>query len=96
MSATGAWFTEHLEKLETWAKELLGHEDPAVKAVGQDVEKTVTELKTDAGTVEVEAKGDAEKVATDAETAAKPVLAEAAKAGETVAAEAVADVGKSL
>lgn len=96
MSTTGAWFTSHVEKLEAWAKELLKHDDPAVKAVGEDVEKTAAELKGDADQVEREAAADAEKVATDAEDAAKPVAEEAVKAAETVSAEAVADIAKSV
>jgi phage-related tail protein len=72
MSATSNWFTEHAEKLEAWAKELLKHKDPAVKAVGRDVEKTAAELKGDAEKIEATAKTDAEAVAKEAEPTIKP------------------------
>jgi hypothetical protein len=91
MSATGEWFAEHIEKLENWAKSLLGHEDPAVKAVGEDVEKTVTELKADTGEVEREAESAGVTAAHEAETAAEPVAETAVHDAETVAEQAAAD-----
>lgn len=107
MSATGEWFAEHLEKLEAWAKALIGHADPAVAAVQAEIAKTATELKGDAGHVEAGIKADAATVehdaeaaavtiATDVEHEAAPVATEAVKAAETVAGEAVADVAKDI
>jgi hypothetical protein len=105
MPRVGDWFDERLEALEALAHKLISHEDPEVKAVGEDVSKTVTELRgdapaveseieTDAATVERDAETAAETIATDAEHEAAPVAAETVKAAETVASEAVADVAK--
>jgi len=94
MSRVGEWFDERLNALEALAHKLIGHDDPEVKAAGEDASKIVAELKGDAETVEHDAAAVGETVAKDAETAAKPVVAAAVKDGETVAAEAVADVAK--
>jgi hypothetical protein len=82
-----------LKTLEVHVEKLLGHEDPAVKAIGEDVAKTVDSLKADAGHLESVAVGDAGQVAHDVETegvhpAEVAAVADVAELG----AEAVHDV----
>lgn len=96
MSRVGEYFDERLKALEALAHKLISHDDPEVKAAGEDVSKAVAELRGDAPALEAEVKADAEKVVKDAETVAKPAVEEAAKAVETVSAEAVADAAKSV
>jgi chorismate synthase len=92
MSATGEWFTAHVEKLEAWAKSLLKHDDPEVKAIGEDVTQTVAELKGDLDQLEHETEAAAEAVAKDAEAEAKPIVATAEQDAKTIGGQVAGDV----
>jgi hypothetical protein len=79
MSRAGEYFDERLKALEALAHKLISHEDPEVKAAGEDVSKAVAELRSDAPALEAEVKADAEKVAKTAEKDAGEIAADVAK-----------------
>lgn len=92
-----SWIGDHAIKLEEWAKALLGNADEKIHTVGEDIARTVAELKGGVPALAGEAKADAEAVVKTAETqGVEPAVAEAVADAGHLAAEAVADVEQAV
>lgn len=92
-----SWIGEHVTQLEAWAKELLGHADEKVHAIGQDLARVAGELRGDAPKLEAEAVQDAADVVHTAETqGVAPAETQAAADAVTLAEHAGHDVAAAV